>query len=125
MRILLDLFPARARLTPPEYLPPAAEHATATVLTRLPQSRYVDAVRVVVSSDRVMIAADTSRGPTLIFNERYDPATLVLDKRGTSRLVTETGKLVVFDKDNNCGCGSRLRSWNPYGTLNSMHDPTE
>ena len=125
MKVLLDLFPARARLSPAEHAPSPEEQLAATVLSRLPQSRYVDAVRVVISDERVMIAADTSRGPALIFNERYDGATLSLNKKGTSRLVTETGKFVTFDKDANCGCGSRLRGWNPYTTLHSANDPTE
>jgi hypothetical protein len=32
------------------------------------------------------------------------------------RVITETGKLIAFKKDDNCGCGSRLRSWSPYGS---------
>lgn len=125
MKVVFDLFPARARLTPPEHLGELDGYGEITVLTRLPQSRYVDAVRIVISDSRVMIAGDTSKGPALIFNERYSPTSAVLNRKGTSRLITETGKLVVFDKDNNCGCGSRLRGWNPYTTLNSINDPTE
>ena len=37
---------------------------------------------------------------------------------------TVSGKRFAFKKDTNCGCGSRLRSWNPYKTLSSIKDPT-
>ena len=122
MRILIDLFPARARLVPSDSTDGVSLEEM-TVTTRVPQSRAVDAVRVIVTTDNVLIAADTPRGVALIFREKYSSDTLELDRRGVSRLVTSTGKFVVFDKDNNCGCGSRLRGWNPYSNLDSSKDP--
>jgi len=41
-----------------------------------------------------------------------------------SQLLTESGKGLAFRRQDNCGCGSRLRAWNPYKTLNSIKDPT-
>ena len=51
------------------------------------------------------------------------------DKAGTkmedSYIVTKTGKMVAFKLDRNCGCGSRLRAWNPYRHVYSSKDPSK
>lgn len=118
MRVIYDLFPARVRVIPADSVT-SSEFAEATVLTRIAGSRMVDAVRIVISDDTVMIAADSSQGPMLIFREKYSTENLDLkkDRKAFSRLVTDSGKMLVFHKDDNCGCGSRLRGWNPYRTL--------
>lgn len=126
MNTIYDLFPARIRVAPPREDDDIYKFDELTVMTRLPTSRLVTAARVVLTKDRIMIAGDSSSGPMLIFQEKYDPASLSLVKNGkeSSRLKTLSGKIVIFDKDSNCGCGSRLRSWNPYRTLGSINDPT-
>lgn len=118
MKVIYDLFPARVRVIPSERIS-REELSTTTVTTRIPDSRMVDAVRIVISDDTVMIAADSSNGPTLIFREKYSKEDLDLQKKpkSISRLTTSTGKMLIFEKDSNCGCGSRLRGWNPYRTL--------
>lgn len=118
MRVIYDLFPARVRVIPSERIT-RDELSTATVITRVPNSRMVDAVRIVLTDDTIMIAADSSQGPMLIFREKYTKENLDLQKKhgGVSRLMTDSGKMLVFEKDSNCGCGSRLRGWNPYRTL--------
>lgn len=126
-RIIYDLFPARVLVTTTASL----DTESLEVLSALPRvagSRTVDRVRVILTQERVLIGADSSDGPTLIFRDRIRPGTLRLAKsRNTeaSVLVTETDKVLVFIKDQNCGCGTRLRSWNPYRTLQSTADPTE
>ena len=121
MRVIYDVFPARVRVIPSDYF--TSEEASPieelTVLSRIKTSRMIDAVRVIITEDKVMVAADSSSGPMIIFRESYDPTTLSVIKRGatTSRLVTESGKAFIFEKDKNCGCGSRLRGWNPYTVL--------
>lgn len=124
MRVLCDIFPARLRVIPSTT---PIDYDTLDVNQPAEGSRLVTVVRVIVSDDTVLVGGESSDGPMLIFRERYDPATLVVDRSGLtpSRLVTESGKVLVFDKDQNCGCGSRLRSWNPYRTLSSSKDPTE
>jgi hypothetical protein len=134
MQIKYDLFPAQAFVCPPptpeENEALNNDYTTLTVFSdrAIKHSRRVDAVRVVVYEDVVMIAADGQSGPMLIFKEGYDKSTLDLTtqrNKGVSRLVTTSGKIVVFSKDNNCGCGSKLRTWNPYNIMYSTKDPTE
>lgn len=125
MKIVHDLFPAKVRVSA-EYR--FADDIDSTPILEKKATRVVDAVRVVLLDNVVMIAADSHNGPMLIFREKYDPTTLLIlknSKEAESRVVTESGKLILFKKDENCGCGSKLRAWNPYGTVNSVKDPTE
>lgn len=131
MKVLYDLFPARILVIPPGEDGAPYEHPRGndelTVTSAVPHGRRVDAVRVIVTDEMILIAGDSPTGPVLIFRERYDKATLDLQKlrKKISRLTTVQGKIVLLQKDENCGCGSRLRTWNPYGTVNSSKDPTE
>ena len=111
MKIIYDLFPAKITLS----------DATGKV------HRTVEAVRLVITEDTIFIAGDSHKGPTLIFREKYSTEDLQLDKSrdADSRVTTINGKVLVFKKDQNCGCGSKLRSWNPYNTVYSSKDPTE
>lgn len=115
MKVIYDIFPARVRVIPEKKLDPE-KLATCTILDRIDGSRLVDATRVVLTDDTVMIAADSPRGPMLIFRERYSKETKT-QVNGVTRLITDSGKMLVFQKDSSCGCGSRLRGWNPYTTL--------
>jgi predicted NBD/HSP70 family sugar kinase len=130
MKVIYDLFPARVRacvgenVTDEQY-----ESGTLTPHTRLVGSRLVDAVRVILTEETIMIAADSDKGPMLIFREKYVRESLRPDNpkptRGVTCLKTVTGKVVIMEKDANCGCGSRLRGWNPYNTVYSTNDPVE
>ena len=63
----------------------------------------------------LMVALDSPEGPKLVFREAchsYDR-----DENKIHRAITESGKIISFRKDDNCGCGSRLRTWNPYGNI--------
>jgi hypothetical protein len=124
MKVVCDLFPARIRVAPATTV---VDPLTASLTARYEGSRLVDAVRVVLTNDSILVAADSSDGPMLIFRDKYDPATLRLDRTGrtVSFLETTSGKKVIFEKDENCGCGSRLRSWNPYRIVGSSNDPVE
>lgn len=128
MRVIYDLFPARVRVCVGENVDDET-FASLTPLTRIQGSRLVDAVRVILTDEMIMIAADSSNGPMLIFKERYVKESLTPDKpkptRGITKLRTITGKVIVMEKDSNCGCGSRLRGWNPYNTVYSTSDPVE
>lgn len=128
MKIIYDLYPAKVLVTPPYRANDSYDQATMTFTTEVKDSRRVDSVRIVITEETVMIAGDSSSGPVLIFQERYNPENIILDKnkKNPSRLTTVNNKTLVFAKDEaSCGCGSMLRSWNPYNTVYSSKDPTE
>jgi len=128
MKVIYDLFPARVRVCVGENVSDE-EYETIGVMTRVQGSRLVDKVRVILTDVTIMIAADSDNGPMLIFRDRYIKESLSPEKpkpgRGVTRLKTETGKVIIMEKDANCGCGSRLRGWNPYNTAYSTNDPVE
>lgn len=128
MRILYDLFPSRVRVVPPDQREEALAASELNTFT-VAFGRAVDRTRVIVTEKTVMVAADADGGPVLIFREKYDSATLVWSKKRSpkevNRLVTLTGKLLIVQFSDGCGCGSRLRSWNPYQTVYSSGDPVE
>lgn len=122
MRAVSDVFPALVWLSPPNSIgldelkiPGKAPEGT----------RKVDRVRVVLIGDNILIAQDSPEGPKLVFKEKY------ISRHVDGKLqavLTESEKVVAFIKDSSCGCGSRLRSWNPYGQNNSVYssqDPEE
>lgn len=84
-----------------------------------------DKARVVVMGGNVTVAIDSETGPKIIFRQPYEEANFIRSKsnKEDSRLTTTNGTMLVFKKNDACGCGSRLRSWNPYRTLGSSKDP--
>jgi hypothetical protein len=127
MKITFDMFPARILVIPPSESLDALEYESITFRTEVQSARRVEAVRVVLTERTIMIAGDSSNGPVLIFQEKYDPSSIMLQKNRSkpARVTTLTGKVIIFEKDENCGCGSRLRAWNPYRTVYSTKDPIE
>jgi hypothetical protein len=124
MRVLHDIFPARVLVAPPSHSVPLAELTTKTSKP-MPPTRLVEAVRILITDSHVLIAADSHVGPVTIFSEKISQLNWSGSRNKESSLVTETGKMLVFVRDDNCGCGSKLRTWNPYNTLNSSKDPIE
>jgi hypothetical protein len=86
-------------------------------------SYYIGTARVIITDTNITIAADDAAGPQIVFNERYTSFEKSTSPETDSYVITESGKMLAYKKDNNCGCGSRLRSWNPYKTLQSNRDP--
>lgn len=91
-----------------------------------PDVGYMSKTRVLLvnlkneENDRILVvAADSPTGAQVVFQEKI---TDFAEKDGTYRVLTNSGKTVAFRKDENCGCGSRLRSWNAYKTLSSIKD---
>lgn len=112
MRVKADVFPAVLTIAAPgsledvnELLPRGGAPAG---------SRKLDRCRIVVVNDKIMVAVDDPQGPKLIFSENI---TFHSKEDKIHRVITESGKMIAFRKDNNCGCGSRLRSWSPYGSV--------
>jgi hypothetical protein len=86
----------------------------------------MDKARVIVSSDRVIIAVDgDTDGPRIVFNQPIREFHKSNDRKSDSYIITENGSMIAYRKNEACGCGSRLRSWNPYGHIYSTQDPTE
>lgn len=110
MKVLQDVFPAVVLAYP------TADPALSTP-TRL------EKCRVIVTDSQILVARDSDTGPVLVF--RDTPAVHTQTDRKTGTVVTTSGKRLEFSLLDNCGCGSRLRSWNPYRELSSTKDPTE
>jgi hypothetical protein len=127
MRVLHDLFPAFITVVPPNVVDDF--RSVAVKSSDLPTgARYLERVRIVVTSDDkgniVMVAADHHTGPRLIFSERLADLNWSGNKTDDSQLITQSGKIIAFKYQKGCNCGSRLRSWSPYRTMDSIKDPT-
>lgn len=124
MKIVVDIFPAHVQVAPPNVF---TDVHTLNSYPHQEGAFYVGTTRVIlmdVEADKVvLVAQDSPQGAQIVFKEKID--TFIDQIDGTYRLITVSGKTLAFSKDTNCGCGSRLRSWNPYKTVNSMKDPTE
>jgi hypothetical protein len=119
MRKQLDVFPALVKVIPPGSL---SDLSQVNVTGDLPQgTRKLDRCRVTIVNDTILIAVDSPEGPKLVFREKVVE---MINEKGLDRVKTESGKMLAFVRDTNCGCGSRLRSWNPFGNIvSSMEDP--
>lgn len=120
MQILHDVFPAHFVVCAPKTVEDIIE------LVPVPNQErknifYVGTTRVIVTDELIAVASDTPEGPLIVFQEKYNLLYLPDNRiEGVYRVVTESGKMLAFKKDTNCGCGSRLRGWNPYKTLTSQ-----
>lgn len=108
-RIVQDTFPALVSIAPATFSGPF-QAAPPT-----PGTRQLNTVRVILTESTVLIAQDSVSGPQILFQEPYDPLTHVRNPKRSedSTVTTLSGRRLAFRKDNNCGCGSRLRSWSP------------
>ena len=122
MKILQDVFPAFVGVAQPGLVSTLQELSSAPITVGAYQ---VTKTRVVVTDEVVIVAVDGNEGPMIIFRERYTEHRRSNVKIEDSYILTETGKMLAFKKDENCGCGSRLRSWNPYRHVYSDQDPNE
>lgn len=119
-----DVFPATVSLAPASHETPLNELTSAPATKN---TRQLNTARVVVTGDRVKIAQDGPAGPVIVFDEEIDWSTHYKnpDKKLDSYVQTVSGTKIAYRKDSACGCGSRLRSWNPYKYVTSTADPTE
>jgi len=116
MKILLDVFPAHVVAAAPGQFE-SVEDIKSDPPT--PGTHYVGTTRVIITEDMILVAQDSPEGAKIVFRERYH----TLINGVENRVITDSGKMLAFKKDTNCGCGSRLRGWNPYKTINSIKDP--
>lgn len=115
MKKLVDVFPAVIAIAPPDSV---ESIETFTPRGSSPQgTRRVDRSRIVIIADLLIIAVDSEGGPKTVFKERCNYYIKGDDK--IHRAITETGKILSFRKEDNCGCGSRLGAWNPIKEINA------
>jgi hypothetical protein len=118
-RILLDRFPCHLAAAA------AGKFEDVTSLRSFeptPGTNYLEITRVIITDEHVLVAKDSSEGPKIVFRETYETFIASEKADSDSFVVTSSGKMIAFKKDTGCGCGSRLRGWNPYKTLNSIKD---
>lgn len=126
MKIIHDFFPSTIVAVPANVMEDFKE---ATTSSKVPSGgRYLERVRTIVMQDDsslvLVVAADASGGPRLIFSERLADLNWSGDKKLDSQALTLSGKIVAFKHVQGCTCGSRLRSFSPYKTMDSVKDPT-
>jgi len=118
-KIIYDLFPAHLVVAAAGF---TDDVATLSSEPATPGAYYVGTTRIIVTDKLVLVAADSNEGPTIIFRESYTEFYKSHKPAEESWLVTTSGKMLAFRKDVNCGCSSRLRSWQPYKTLYSLRE---
>jgi hypothetical protein len=115
----LDIFPAVMKIAPAGSLDDF--RALVPVGAAPEGTRKLDRCRVTVVNNTIFVVVDSPTGPELVFREKVQDFEKI-DKIG--HILTESGKIIAVTKDANCGCGSRLKSWNPFGAIAmSMEDP--
>jgi hypothetical protein len=123
MRILQDIFPAVISMTTTQPTPeaPLAGPNPATVL----HAKTVDRARVIVTESRILVAVDSPEGPLVIFSQTYDQSTANRSRQQRQDSFLTTGTTtpvyVAYRRGEDCSCGSRLRGWNPFGTLHATN----
>ena len=118
-KILLDRFPCHLSAMAADKI---EDVTTMRSFEPTPGSTYLEITRVIVTDEHVLVAKDGPEGPQIVFRETYEEFIPSKEATKDSFVVTSSGKMLAFKKDRGCGCGSRLRGWNPYGILNSMKD---
>lgn len=119
-KVSFDLFPAHVALAPEGLLedPLLLSSAPASA-----GSYYISVARVLIFGDRVVVVQEfPSQGAVVVFNEAIKNFYKAASRDQDSIVITVSGKILAFKKDSSCGCGSRLRSWNPYRVLYSNKD---
>lgn len=111
MRQTFDISPALVVLAPPDSL---SDITSLTVSGEKPKgTRKVDKVRAVVIEDQFLIGKDSQYDINVIFRERIED---IQKTKAGWHIKTRTGKIIAVAKDEKCACGTRLKSWNPYGS---------
>jgi hypothetical protein len=100
MRFLTDIYPAKAEITSKEG-----------------KNHEIGTVRAILTQTDLILATDSPEGPKIILLEPYESFSKAKGRKTPNTVTLKSGNTVVFSKDDECGCGSRLKSWNAYKTL--------
>ena len=129
MKVLQDICPAVISMT--KHTPSEAQPLSPRAPSPLLRAHTVDRARVIVTTERILVAVDSPEGPTVIFNQAYDPASATRvknDNKTTDLFLTTIPNPdnpddqpihIAYARYQDCSCGSRLRGWNPFGRTNS------
>jgi hypothetical protein len=119
MKVLADIFPAHLAV-----IAAGALEDVYDLKSNPPTAAafYKATTRIVVTDEAVFVAQDSPNGAQIIFQEKYELFLRAADPKSDYRIITKSGKMLAFQKDTNCGCGSRLRGWNAYKTISSIKD---
>lgn len=112
---MTDIFPAVAAIYPPDYAETLQKPYETVGTSDSGYKPYVEC-RVILHNSNLFVGIDGPRGPQFLFKGTYVNENVFQD-RYLTRVLTDDGHLVVFGTSKGCGCGSRLRTWNPYGTV--------
>lgn len=111
MKKLIDVFPAIIKIAPPNSL---EDFSTFRTTGEYPKgTRKLDRCRVALIDKTLIVAEDSPEGPKVVFREQ---AVEYSHEGKDSNFLMASGKIIAISKDHNCGCGSRLRSWNPFAS---------
>jgi len=129
-----DVFPATLVVAP------AASPHPATITSYPPPDDphgrvFKDKVRILVADDSVYVFQDSSQGPSLIFSEPladYTPPIPLHRRRvreasqpAEALLTTVSGKTLAWARMGGCGCGSRLKSFDPFKVIAAASSKSE
>jgi|GEM_PF-5769493 len=119
-----DVFPATVVITAQDF-PVAIAEMRSSPPTK--DAASIQIARVIIDDTYITIARDDVNGPLVVFREAVNSDTHFKSQKPLSEdsyITTVSGKKIAFRKDSGCGCGSRLKSWNPNkGRVSSMNDP--
>lgn len=112
MKLQADVFPAEAIFAPAGSVD---DLDLFTMESAIPEGgKKLGRIRIVILNDVIVVGQDSPTGIIVIFQ---DGVREYKKEQRVHKVRTLSGKAIVFTKDNNCGCGSRLKSWNPYGKI--------
>lgn len=84
------------------------------------EKAFFEGARVILHEKRILVAIDDKYDAKVIFFEEYSISDISENPEESSTIYTKSGKMIVFNENRACGCGSRLRGWNPYKTLKRL-----
>lgn len=91
-----------------------------------PDGTTTERNRVITTPDRIMIYRDSSTGPTLAYDQPISDLTPspqptrlreLYNRPPNSATLSDGSGTVTWYRGAGCGCGSRLKTFNPFRTL--------
>jgi hypothetical protein len=128
-RPLADVFPAYVTIAlPPAVLYDPTTHLPTPITSRTiptdtnlpPGSAHYDKARVIIFNGGVFVFVDSTARPGTaerVLALPLPPNTLprgVASRTSDATVTTANGTTLAWSRNPGCGCGSRLRSFNPY-----------